>query len=256
MSSLLIHNALLLLIFMTLAYGVARARRRLDTVDTAWGLGFVLAAWAVEIVQASGRSLLIALLVSVWGLRLSSHIWRRSIRRGEDPRYIELSRKWRGSIWRRAYVSVFLLQGALIWVISLPIVLAANKPLVGWGWLTLLGALMWLAGFTFEAISDHQLAVFLSRQNRPKVLQTGLWRYSRHPNYFGELTQWWGIGLIALQTSYGWLGFIGPLTLSLLIVFISGIPPIEKRRQKDPEYRQYQNQTSVLIPIPRRRQGV
>src|ERR1700686_3613306 len=109
-SKFLIINALLLLVYMTLGFGVARARRRLDTVDTAWSLGFVLVAWATAVQQPSGRSLLIDLLVSVWGLRLASHIWQRSKRRGEDPRYQELTQKWRDNVWLRAYLFIFILQ--------------------------------------------------------------------------------------------------------------------------------------------------
>jgi steroid 5-alpha reductase family enzyme len=249
---MLVVNAVLLIIYMTLSFRLARAHRRLDTVDTAWGLGFVITAWAVELQQHSPRSLLIAVLVSVWGLRLAYHIWRRNQGREDDPRYRELSRKWRGDFWRRAYFSIFLLQGGLIWLVSLPVVMAAGAELTGLSWLSVAGFVVWSAGFVFEAVADHQLAKFLLAKNRPKVLQTGLWRYSRHPNYFGELTQWWAIGLIALQTNYGWIGLVGPLVLTYLIVFVSGIPPIERRRQKDPEYQAYQRRTSPLIPLPPR----
>lgn len=237
---------------MTLCFMVARSRRRLDTVDTAWGLGFVIVAWSAVLQQPSTRSLVITLLVSVWGVRLSSHIWRRNQGREDDPRYGELSAKWHGNFWLRAYFSIFLLQGALVWLVSLPVVVAVGHQLPGLGWLTIAGGLIWLAGFAVEAIADYQLSAFLGHEKHPKVLRTGLWRYSRHPNYFGELTQWWGIGLIALQASYGWTGLIGPLCLTILIIFVSGIPPIERRRQKDPEYRAYQRQTSPLIPLPPR----
>lgn len=245
-------NAALLLVYMSLAFGVARTRRRLDTVDTAWGLGFVLVTWLTYVRQPSSRSLLLALLVTVWGLRLANHIWQRARKRGDDPRYAELTQKWQGNLWRRAYLSIFLLQGALIWVVSLPIVTATGHQLNGLGWLSAAGALVWLLGFTIEATADRQLSTFLFQKDRPKVLQTGLWHYSRHPNYFGELAQWWGIGVIACQASYGWLGLAGPLTLSWLIIFVSGIPPIEKRRQKDPEYQAYQRRTSALVPLPPR----
>jgi len=250
---ILVVNAVLLAAYMTLCFGLARARGRLDTVDTAWGLGFVLAAWSAYIQHASPRGLLVAVLVSVWGLRLSYHIWRRNRGREDDRRYREISRKWRGNLWRRAYMSVFLLQGGLVWLVSLPVVMVTGAKLVGLGWLSAAGTAVWLLGFTFEAVADYQLAGFLRAKDRPKVLQTGLWRYSRHPNYFGELTQWWAIGLIALQTSYGWIGLAGPLSLSLLIIFVSGIPPIEKHRQKDAEYQAYQKRTSPLIPLPPRR---
>lgn len=248
-------NALLLFIYMTLWFLAARARKRLDTVDTAWGLAFVVVAWSVTVQQANSRSLLVAVLVSVWGFRLAYHIWRRNQGRGDDRRYIELSHKWRGNFWLRAYFSVFLLQGALVWLVSLPVVLASGVTISGLGWLGVAGLVVWLIGFLFEAVADRQLANFMRLKGQSKVLQTGLWRYSRHPNYFGELTQWWGIGLIALQARNGWIGFIGPLTLSILIIFVSGIPPIERRRQKDLEYQAYRQRTSPLVPLPPRRRG-
>jgi steroid 5-alpha reductase family enzyme len=251
---ILIVNAVLLAVYMSLSLLVARSKKRLDIVDTAWGLGFVVVVWSVVVQQSSARSWLVAVLVSIWGVRLALHIGRRSLQRGgEDPRYEELSREWRGNTWLQAYFRVFLLQGALVWIISLPVVMATGSPNAGLGWLGIAGTAIWLAGFVFEAVADHQLAKFLLAKNRPKVLQTGLWRYSRHPNYFGELTQWWAIGLIALQTNYGWIGLVGPLVLTYLIVFVSGIPPIERRRQKDVEYQAYQRQTSPLIPLPPRR---
>jgi steroid 5-alpha reductase family enzyme len=132
-------------------------------------------------------------------------------------------------------------------VVSLPIIIAANNQLEDAGLFTVLGTLMWISGFIIEATADRQLAHYLQLADRPKVLQMGLWKYSRHPNYFGELLQWWGIACIALQVSNGWLGLIGPLTLSLLIIFVSGIPPIENHRARDPEYRKYQQRTSALV---------
>ena len=236
---------------MSIWFLVAYERKRLDTVDTAWGLGFVVVAWSVYAQQPSTRSLMIAVLVSIWGVRLAYHIWRRSQRHSnDDPRYTELSSHWKGNYWVRAYYSIFLLQGALIMMASLPIVMAAGELINGRTWLTWLGLIIWLFGFIFEAIADQQLAEYLQLKNKPKVVQPGLWRYSRHPNYFGELVQWWAIGIIALQVWFGWVGLFGPLILSYLIIFVSGIPPIEKRRVKDPEYKAYQLQTSALIPLP------
>jgi steroid 5-alpha reductase family enzyme len=253
MSQILIVNAVLAFLYMTGWFFIGYVRKRLDAVDTAWGLGFVLLAWAAAIQQANMRSLLVAGLVSIWGVRLSAHIGARSRRNThDDPRYVELSRKWRGNFWRRAYVSIFMVQGALVWIISLPVVMAGGVQLSGWEWLTAAGGLVWLVGFCFESVADRQLRMFLKDTEHPKVLRTGLWRYSRHPNYFGELLMWWGIGMIALQTSYGWVGLAGPLTLTVLILFVSGIPPIERRRAKDPAYREYQKRTSVLVPLPPR----
>jgi steroid 5-alpha reductase family enzyme len=256
-SQILLFSAFLLFVFMSLAFAVARFRKRLDIVDTAWGLGFIVASEATIGVNTNTRSALLSvprLLVIIWGLRLASHIYNRNRRRKDDPRYEELTRKWRGNFWVRAYFSIFLLQGALIWVISLPLAMLAGAALDTWNWGSIAdaGFALWLIGFTIEVIADWQLSAYLRLTNRPKVMSAGLWRYSRHPNYFGELTVWWGIGLIGLSVPYGWIGLLGPLTLSLLIIFVSGIPPIERRRQKDPEYRAYQKITSPLIPLPPR----
>ncbi len=253
MERILVVNAVLAILYMTAWFFVAYRRKRLDTVDTAWGLGFVLLAWSSAAQQTNPRSLIVAALVSIWGVRLSAHIGARSLKnRNDDPRYVELSRKWRGNFWRRAYVSIFIVQGALVWVISLPAALAGGLQLSGWQWLAVAGGIVWLVGFGFETVADYQLRTFLRDKRHPKVLRTGLWRYSRHPNYFGELLMWWGIGVMALQASYGWVGLVGPFTLTILILFVSGIPPIERRRAKDPAYQEYQKHTSVLVPLPPR----
>lgn len=232
---------------------VARARKRLDTVDIAWGIGFVLVAWSCVIQASSANNLLVALLVSIWGLRLSLHIGRRSLRsERDDPRYVELSKKWRGSFWVRAYGSIFLLQGFLIFVINMPVLLLAGSTTQGISWISITGSVVWLVGFTSEAVADRQLKNFLQQPKRGKIMQEGLWRYSRHPNYFGELMQWWGIGIIACQVAYGWLGLIGPLLLTWLIVFVSGVPPIEKRHENDAAYQAYRKRTSMLVPLPPR----
>jgi steroid 5-alpha reductase family enzyme len=247
--SLLALNAAALVGVLSLAFVLARRRNRLDTVDIAWGLGFIVVAWIAYAWQPGATSLLIASLVTVWGTRLAWHIYRRSRGKGEDRRYTELSSKWGQNFWLRAYVSVFLLQALLIWVVSVPISLATTIDDTT-GWLLLVGGSVWLLGFACESVGDRQLATYLRQKNRPPVLQTGLWRYSRHPNYFGELVQWWAIAVLALPASFGWLGLFGPLTLTLLIVCISGIPPIEKRRATDAAYRDYQKRTSVLVPLP------
>jgi steroid 5-alpha reductase family enzyme len=256
MTETLLTNLAVSLIFITLAYGIAFKRRRLDTVDIAWGIGFMCLAWSSWLQHNSGRSLLLAALVSLWGARLAFHIGQRSLGSPtDDRRYTELTKKWRGSVWIRAYFSIFVVQGLLVWLVGLPLSLATRQQLHGLAWLSVVGAIVWLVGFAFESIADRQLRDFLRRPNHPKNMEEGLWRFSRHPNYFGELTQWWGIGIVCLQVSYGWVGLFGPLTLTYLIVFVSGLPPIERHRAKDPAYRAYQQRVSPLIPLPPRRTG-
>jgi steroid 5-alpha reductase family enzyme len=248
---ILLINALVLLVFMTIVFWVAKAKDRIDTVDSAWGLAFIVAAWSVEIQSRTNRTLLIALLVTLWGARLTNHLFKRSTRRGkDDPRYQEMRDKWKDNVWLRAYGVVFLLQGLLVWIISLPVVMASGHLLPHAFWYSEVGAIIWVIGFNIEAAADSQLSAFVAaKKGKDAVLDTGLWRYSRHPNYFGELVQWWAIGLIACQAAYGWIGLLGPLTLTVLIVFVSGIPPIERRRKNNPKYRIYMDHTSPLIPL-------
>lgn len=253
MYHLLLVNAVLIFVYMSLWFLVAKKRDRIDTVDSAWGSGFVVAAWAVAVQEPSSRSTIIAVLITIWSARLTAHLAKRTLTKGEDPRYVELAKKWQGSKWLRAYFSIFLLQGLLVWVVSLPTVFAAGTLHTGLSWLTGLGAALWLVGFSIETVADRQLANFLAnKSNKGKTMQSGLWHYSRHPNFFGELTQWWAIGLIAVQAQHGWLGLVGPLALSILIVFVSGIPSIEKRRADNAEYQAYKRRTSPLLPLPPR----
>jgi steroid 5-alpha reductase family enzyme len=249
----LLVNLALIVAYMTIWFVVARQRQRLDTVDSAWGGGFVVVAWSVMLQAPSARSLVIAVLVTIWGARLAYYLVRRSSRRDEDPRYKQMAKKWRGNYWLRAYISIFLLQGLLIWFIALPVSMAANDSSGGRGlaWLTIAGVLAWVMGFVVEVVADKQLSNFLSvKANKGKNMETGLWRYSRHPNYFGELVQWWAIGVIVLQVNWGWLGLAGPLLLSVLIVFVSGVPPIENKRRDNAEYQAYKRRTNMLIPLP------
>lgn len=250
---ILLLNVVLVLVYMSAWFLVAKSRKRIDTVDIAWGLGFVLVAWSTLIQAPSFHSQLIANIVTVWGVRLAYHIYSRHSFSKEDRRYIELSKKWKGNFWARAYISIFITQGILLLLVSMPITVAANQQLNGWGWLSYAGVIIWSAGFLIEAVADKQLSDYLRKKKRPPVMQEGLWKYSRHPNYFGELAQWWAIGIIALQVSYGWIGLIGPLTLSILIVFISGIPPIERAKRDNKEYQAYSQKTSTLIPWPPRK---
>lgn len=247
-------NAVALLVYMSLGWLVARRANRLDVVDTGWGLGFIVVAWLVVIQRHLEADYVVAILVTIWGLRLARHTYRRSRKRGEDdPRYVALASKWRGNYWLSAYYKIFITQGVFLWVISLPIVFAAGASRPSSSWFLAAGAIIWAIGFALEAISDKQLGEFLSQPaNKGQVMDHGLWRFSRHPNFFGELTQWWGIGVIACGARLGYIGLIGPLALTISIVFISGIPPIENRKRSNPAYKKYMQRTSPLIPLPRR----
>lgn len=234
---------------------VSLIRRRNDVADSAWGLGFVLLAWVSLAISGSitGRGLLVSALVSIWGLRLAWHISARNQNKGEDARYLVWRRQWGKWFYLRSYGQVYLFQGVLIFIISLPVLFVNRVSGPALGWLDLLGAAVWLIGFIFEAVGDAQLARFIKDPtNKGRLMQSGLWRFTRHPNYFGEVTQWWGIWLIALAVPNGLISIIGPLTITFLILKVSGISMLEKQMAKKPEFADYKRRTSIFIPWPPR----
>jgi steroid 5-alpha reductase family enzyme len=236
---------------MSVWFIVGVRRSRLDVVDTAWGGGFMLIATISLLAEWNFRTFVIWLLVMIWGLRLASHLWKRSNTQKPDPRYEELSAKWpKHQFWLQAYFRIFILQGLLVVGISLPIMVAASESEKLNVAVAIIGVLIWLEGYLIESYADKQLAEFKSSGTKKPVLNTGLWRYSRHPNYFGELMQWWAIGILAQDSDISWLGLAGPVLLTYLILFVSGIPPIERRRAKDKDYQEYKRRTSILIPLP------
>jgi steroid 5-alpha reductase family enzyme len=227
-------------------------------VDIFWGVGFVVTAWAASALvpgAAPERSWLIRLLVTAWGLRLSLHILRRNWRRGEDFRY----RRWRAeagpSWWWRSFFKVFLLQGVVMWIVAAPLVSAVARTARGHLiWLDAVATLVWLVGFSFEAVGDWQLARFRSDPaSRGKLMTSGLWRYTRHPNYFGDATAWWGHYLVAAAGG-AWWTFFSPALMTSLLVRVSGVTLLEgSLKEKKPGYREYMESTSAFIPwIPRR----
>lgn len=238
--------------YMSLWYGVARYTHRYDVVDSAWGLGFIVVAWVSLGLRANfGMAQIVsAALVSIWGLRLFGHIARRNWQRDrDDSRYQALRDKWSDAEKHKAYTNIFLLQGALLLFVSLPMVVLAFAPQEP-TFATYIGWWVWVFGIAYEAIADNQLTSFLKRRpaGSHKIMDTGLWRYSRHPNYFGEIVTWWGAAIVACSLREWW-GVIGALTITLLITRVSGIPPLEKRYTGNASYETYRKHTPALIPF-------
>lgn len=170
---------------------------------------------------------------------------------GEDPRYKEMSKQWKGSAALNAYLRIFVVQGILATAVSASVIavnLSHESAISAW---TFVGAAIWLVGFLFELIGDAQLKKHLANpKNKGNLMTGGLWRYTRHPNYFGEATQWWGIFVIALAVPLGWVSVIAPLTIMILLLFVSGVPLTEKRFEGRPGWREYKKRTSVFLPLP------
>lgn len=247
-------------IFVTVLYFAARWISDASIMDIFWGLGFILnttmavyLSYYNNIVGALALpKLIICLLVLIWGIRLSWHILARH--RGEDPRYVAWRKDWGSTYWWRSYVQIFLLQGALMLLVLTPVILFMGSAVATYSVSILgLGAFIWLVGFVFEAVADWQLERFRENVlNRGKLLTHGLWRYSRHPNYFGEVVQWWGIFVATLCvptiTSQWYLLVIGPLVITVLIRFVSGVPMTEARMRQNKHFHAYAVQTNTFVP--------
>jgi steroid 5-alpha reductase family enzyme len=251
--TLLGWNMVVLSGMMFCAWILSLIMKDASIADIFWGLGFVLIAW-VTFFLADGylfRKILIVTLVSVWGLRLAVYIGLRKRGKGEDRRY----RKWRDQhgkkFWWVSLFTVFGLQGILLWVISFA--LQAGQIAAGparLGWLDAAGLLIWFIGFVFETVGDYQLHRFKAdSDNRGKVMDRGLWAYTRHPNYFGESLMWWGIFLIALSVPNSFWTVISPVTITFLLLRVSGVTLLEKNIvEKRPAYRAYKENTSPFFP--------
>ena len=221
--------------------------------DVCWGLGFVLLTWLYCLLSPTltQRSWLVAVLITLWGARLSRHIFRRNHGKGEDPRYQAMRASHGHAFWWRSLFTVFWLQGALLWFVALPLLVAvrAAHPAT----LTAVdgfGVLLFAVGFGFEVVGDHQLDRFRAEHsNRGTVLDSGLWRYTRHPNYFGDATMWWGMYAMASSTPGGWLTVLSPSLMTLLLMRVSGVTLLEDGlKASKPGYRAYITRTPAFFP--------
>lgn len=253
MTSIYAFIALALFLYMTAWFAVACIAKRNDVADIAWGLGFVCMGWiAFTFSDYSMRSVLVNVLVTVWGVRLAWHIARRNLRKPEDSRYAAWRASW-NYFYLRSYVQIFLLQGVFLYIILLPVSFIHASASVPLSLLDATGAAIWIIGFLFESISDHQLKQFLKDPaHKGKIMDQGLWAYSRHPNYFGEVLQWWGIFVIAASLPLGYLTIIGPLLITFLILFVSGVPMLEKKYAGRPDFEAYKKRTSMFVPLPKK----
>lgn len=254
--STLAHGALFVFVYMTLWYVVASLAGRSDLIDVAWGLGFILLTMLILVSyeNASIRPILVSFLVFMWGLRLSLYIYLRSSRGTENLRYRKLREEWGRLFFLRSYFQIFILRGVLLVLIAVPVLYINTFGGGEIGYLDYLGAGLWLLGFALEAAGDRQLSRFLKTSgNKGKLLKSGLWAISRHPNYLGEVLQWSGIFLIALSLPYGYLTIIGPLAVVLMISKSISASAIEKNISQNQEILEYKKNTGVLFPRLRKR---
>ncbi len=250
---------LAIMAMMTLLWLISLAINDSSIVDIFWGAGFVLAAIVYFALTPDGylpRRLLIVALTAIWGLRLSLHIGYRNLGKGEDFRYARWREQHGGNWWWRSFFQVYLLQGLLMWIISIPLLAAQwSATPDSLGLLEAAGGIIWAIGFAFEAGGDWQLMRFRQNPaNRGQVLDSGFWRYTRHPNYFGDAAQWWGFWLIALAAG-GWWTVYSPAIMTFLLVRVSGVALLEKTlTETRPQYRAYIETTPAFFPwFPRQK---
>ncbi|MEO6569947.1 MAG: DUF1295 domain-containing protein [Ilumatobacteraceae bacterium] len=228
--------------------------RNASIVDITWGLGFVLVAWVVRWQghTNTARQWLLVAMVTVWGLRLAGYLFWRNHGQPEDYRYRAMRKRYGDRFPVVSLVTVFVLQGVLMWIVSLPVQLGQVRNGPGVGAVAVVGAVLWLVGMVFEGVGDLQLARFKSDPtNDGKVMDQGLWRYTRHPNYFGDACVWWGIALVAAESRTGAWGLIGALVMTVLLLRVSGVALLEKSlRKRKPDYQAYVERTSAFFPLP------
>ncbi len=245
-------TALLLAGAMVALWLLSLPLRNASIIDACWGAAFAVAGWGAALAGGvplgSPRTALALALVTLWAARLSLHLLARNAGHGEDPRYAAMRRGHGARFWWVSLFTVFLLQAALAWAISLPVQLAVLRggPL---GWLDGVAVGVWLTGFVFETVGDLQLTRFRADPgNRGRALDTGLWRYTRHPNYFGDALLWWGFGLLGVAAGAPWTLF-APALMTFLLVKVSGVALLEKDiAERRPAYRDYLARTSAFIP--------
>lgn len=255
-----------LALYMCMAFVISLIRKDNGTADVAYGWGFVLVAWvtyALGVQSATG--LLVSFLATVWAARLSIHIYLRNRGKPEDFRYKAWRDAWGKTFVVRSFLQVYMLQGLVIFVVALPLSLlniyADSSFATGIASsLVALGLVAWLVGFYFEAVGDYQLARFMRNpENKGKIMDQGLWKYTRHPNYFGESVMWWGIALASAATLSATgnvllmiAPFAGPVLITYLLLKVSGVPMLEARFAGNPLWEEYKRKTSVFIPLPPR----
>ncbi len=253
LANLLVANSCAIATVVVLLWLVSLVRRDASIVDVFWGFGFVLVSWMTFVLSKPlcWRALILLLLVNVWGLRLSAYLAWRNWGKPEDYRYRAMRQRHGNKFPLVSLLTVFGLQGLLMWVISWPIQVGIAQT-ASWNLAATAGVFLWIVGFLFESIGDIQLARFKSHaSNRGQVMNHGLWRYTRHPNYFGDFLVWWGFYLIAVQSNSWWWTLVGPLLMSFLLIRVSGVRLLESAlRTRVAGYEDYVRCTSAFFPLP------
>ena len=253
MDNVFLMAAMVIVCQMVLLWLLSIPLRNVSIVDIGWGLGFVFVAWLAT-PKADGATVILYSLVTVWGVRLAWYLWLRNHGKPEDYRYVAMREKHGSSFVWSSLLRVFALQGVIMWLVALPIMATGAGGISEPCWiLTGCGCTLWLIGMFFEVVGDWQLAGFKSNiDNQGKVMDSGLWKYTRHPNYFGEFVLWWGHWMICLgltDPAKTWWTILSPALMSFLLLKVSGVALLERAlKKRSPEYESYIERTSKFFP--------
>jgi steroid 5-alpha reductase family enzyme len=244
-------SAIVVFLFMVVVFALAALMKDNSIVDIAWGLGFICVVlfYLFYSTEHGARQILVSVLVVIWGIRLAVHIALRKRGKGEDWRYARWRKQWKNWFYLRSFLQIYMLQGIFLLIIVYPAVLVLLSPFEKITVFDILGTAVWIVGFIFETVGDHQLSRFKNKpESRGQIMTSGLWKYTRHPNYFGEATMWWGIFAIALSVPLGWTAIISPLLITVLLLKVSGVSMLEKKYADNTSFRDYASKTSVFFP--------
>lgn len=242
-----------LALYMTALFAIATARRNNGTADIGYGIAYIalVSAVAFASVDVAPISRVYLLMVVIWGLRLALRIAAKNHGKPEDFRYKAWRDAWGKGFFVRSFLQVYMLQGLVVFVVALPVTLSFAYPSFGESSIFLyLGVLVWTVGYLFEAVGDAQLDTFVKDSaNKGKIMMSGLWKYTRHPNYFGESLMWWGLALASISTTQLWpIALLSPVLITYLLRFVSGVPLLEKRWEGNPEWEAYKVKTPAMLP--------
>ncbi len=243
--------AITIFVYMSLFFLLAQALKDNGIVDIGWGIGFIVLSTVLVFtgIDISQRQFLLFVLVFFWGFRLSLHIFLRNHGKPEDFRYANWRKEWGKHVVIRSFFQVFMLQGFFMFIIALPIIITKASVPQKLGFIEIAGSIIWLIGLLFEAIGDYQLLKFKKLpENKGKIITTGLWKYTRHPNYFGECVMWWGIFIVSIPSGYFYISVISPLVLTWLLTRVSGVPMLEEKYKGNEEFERYAKKTNSFVP--------
>lgn len=242
--------AIIILVYFMILFVIGTLLKNNSIVDIGWGIGFIIVSYGLMIYEGkiTEPTLITSILITIWGVRLSYHIYGRNHNKPEDFRYAKWREEWGKWVVVRSFFQIYLLQAFFMWIVSFTFIFMVP---VRYGNIViyLLTAGKWVFGFIFESVGDKQLSDFISKpENKGKVCTTGLWKFTRHPNYFGEATMWLAISILGFISSGSILPFVGSAFITYSLLYISGVPMVEKRNQNKPGYQEYKERTSKFIP--------